>query len=115
MSRWGIDPPDEDAYDIRYDGTACADCGRPAVAWLCETCGDAREYWAVAAAMRLSQTAQTRPAVVDVALVPVSHLAGPVVDVALVPVSHLDADARFLKRMAKAILRADLTHVREVA
>ena len=29
MSRWSIDPPDDDAYDVRYDGTACEDCGRP--------------------------------------------------------------------------------------
>ena len=109
MSRWGIDPPDEDQYDIRYDGTACSDCGRPAVAWLCETCGDAREYWAAAAELRM---AETRPAVVEVALVPVFPNTNPaVVEVALVPADQV----RGLKRMAKAVLRADLTQIREVA
>jgi hypothetical protein len=43
MSRYGIDPPDDDAYDVQYDGTDCADCGAPSVAWLCETCSDRRE------------------------------------------------------------------------
>jgi len=118
VSRWGIDPPDDDAYDVRHDGTACEDCGRPSVAWLCETCSDARESWAAAAELRLSQTSQTRPAVVEVALVPVSPF-GPVVEVALVPTGSVRvltaSDARDLKRMARAFLRADLSNVKDVA
>ena len=136
MSRWGIDPPDDDAYDVRYDGTDCADCGGPSVAWLCETCSDQREAWAAATEMRIWQpaVADTQHSVawaLDVALVPVfpngyTH----VVEVALVPVvkqsGHIGdlrsgvqsiaaADGRFLKRMAKAILSADLTTIKEVA
>jgi hypothetical protein len=140
------DPPDDDAYDLKYDGTACEDCGRPSVAWLCESCSDARESWAAATAIRMSQTSQTRPAVIEVALVPTAsskNLLGPVVEVALVPRSQIDqltaaiadlerdlatlvaikqarhpiaeADARFLKRMAKAILTTDFSKVRDVA
>lgn len=108
MSRYGIDPPDDDAYDVKYDGTDCADCGRPSVAWLCETCSDQRESWAAAAQLRMAA------GVVEVALVPIQTGVNPhVVDVALVPVAQ--RDARCLKRMAKAILSADLTTIPEVA
>jgi hypothetical protein len=152
MSRFSLDPPDDDAYDVRYDGTDCADCGRPSVAWLCETCSDQREAWAEATEMRMTSgfassnekqkqeaaavsdgfvrlsatTGQTdqQPLVeqarwsVDVALVPVSTHAG-VVEVALVPTGSVRvltaADARELKRMARAFLAADLSNVKDVA
>jgi hypothetical protein len=137
-----FDPPDDDAYDIKYDGTACDDCGRPSVAWLCDDCSDQREYWAAAAEQRMTTAnymssthipeGKPGPAVVEVALVPVfPNGYNPVVEVALVPVvkqsgqvdekllfEHLPiaaADARFLKRMAKAILSADLSNIQEVA
>lgn len=152
MSRWSIDPPDDNAYDVRHDSD-CADCGRPAVAWLCEDCSDQRESWAAATEQRMatsgfassnegekpdvtavsdgpvrlsattSQTARQSlgeharssvPAVVDVALVPIQIGANPaIVEVALVPIAQ--RDARELKRMAKAILSADLTNIREIA
>jgi hypothetical protein len=137
MSRWGIDPPDDDQYDVAYDGTACEDCGGPSVAWLCEFCSDLRAFWAAAMEVRmakaarygsLSQTSQTRPAVVEVALVPVESTLNStgVVDVALVPVAKqfgqfdeklisAHSDARFLKRMAKAILSTDFSTIKEVA
>jgi hypothetical protein len=104
---WNIDPPDDDAYDVRYDGTDCADCGRPAVAWLCETCSDQRDSHTSALQLRMA-------GVVEVALLPLLPISrGPagVVEVALVPVDEV----RQLKRMAKAILSADLTNIREVA
>lgn len=142
MSRFGIDPPDDDAYDVRYDGTDCADCGRPSVAWLCETCSDQRDAHTSALEQRFPamHVMQERPAIlhtipvvdvalvpiqtgvnpaiVEVALVPISHLAGPVVECGLIPIvaAHVfDTDARFLKRMAKAILSADLSNVKDVA
>lgn len=113
MSRYGIDPPDDDAYDVQYDGTACEDCGRPSVAWLCETCSDRRESWAAATEIRMASVAKEVPAVVEVALVPVfpNRYNPAVVDVALVPVDEV----RQLKRMAKAILSADLMNVKDVA
>jgi hypothetical protein len=52
------------------------------------------------------------PVVVDVALLPVSENNG-VVTVALVPVSA--GDQAWLRRMAAAILAADLTTIKEVA
>ena len=114
MSRWSIDPPDDDAYDVQYDGTDCADCGGPSVAWLCETCSDRRDSWAAATELRMASLAKEVPAVVEVALVPVdTNNNAIVIDVALVPVAQ--RDARFLKRMAKAILAADLANIPEVA
>lgn len=120
MSRWGIDPPDDDAYDVKYDGTACEDCGAPAEAWLCEFCSDLRAFWAAAMEVRMAKAAryrsrsQPRPAVVEVQIIPTGiNSTGPVVEVALVPV--VNQDARDLKRMAKAILSADLTKIKEVA
>jgi hypothetical protein len=124
MSRWSIDPPDDDAYDVRDDGTACDDCGRPSVAWLCETCSDQREAWAAATALRMAETYQpvsTRlTGVVDVALVPIQTGVNPaIVEVALVPTGSVRvlsaADARDLKRMARAFLAADLSNVKDVA
>jgi hypothetical protein len=122
MSRFSIDPPDDDAYDVRYDGTACEDCGRPSVAWLCETCSDQRDAWAAATeakGMTSPHIPERTHAVVEVALVPIVEAAG-IVAVALVPVQmgvnpRPSSDARFLKRMAKAILSADLTNVKDVA
>lgn len=127
MSRFSLDPPDDDAYDVRDDAD-CADCGRPSVAWLCETCSDQREAWAAATELRLTAAMhimQERSAVVhtipvvDVALVPVSDVAG-VVEVALVPIMASvrvlsSDDARDLKRMARAFLAADLSNVKDVA
>lgn len=108
MSRYGIDPPDDDAYDVRYDGTDCTDCGAPSVAWLCETCSDRRDSWAAATELRMAA------GVVEVACIPVdTHASGPVVEVALVPIAARDGFA--LKRMAKAILSADLSNVKDVA
>jgi hypothetical protein len=128
MSRFSIDPPDDDAYDVRYDGTDCADCGRPSVAWLCETCSDQRDAHTSALEQRLATAtvipnhmiSNHTPAVVDVALVPVSrHALHGVVDVALVPIASVRvltaSDARELKRMARAFLAADLSNVKDVA
>lgn len=130
MSHWAIDPPDDDAYDVKYDGTACEDCGCPSVAWLCETCSDQRESWAAAAELRMmkgdlysSYIDPRVPAVVDVALVPNqggSNLDSTgVVEVALVPIASVSVlsahDARDLKRMARAFLSADLSNVKDVA
>jgi hypothetical protein len=133
MSRWAIDPPDDDAYDVRHDKTDCADCGRPAEAWLCETCSDQREAWAAATELRMAaiHVMQERPAlvnnipVIDVALVPIVQVGSTldstgVVDVALVPIQmgvnpQPAADARFLKRMARAILAADFSNIKDVA
>jgi hypothetical protein len=114
VSRWGIDPPDDNAYDVNYDGTACEDCGRPSVEWLCETCSDRRDAHTSALEQRLTQQA-----VVDVALVALSETNG-VVEVALVPreesVRVLTAqDGRELKRMVRAFLSADLSNVKDVA
>jgi hypothetical protein len=148
MSRFSLDPPDDDAYDdVRYDGTDCADCGQPSVAWLCETCSDQREAWAAATASRMATALpveipankistvlppSTNPHTandltkhdrsgwsVEVALVPVSMDAAGVVEVALVPIASVRvltaADARELKRMARAFLSADLSNVKDVA
>jgi hypothetical protein len=132
MSRWAIDPPDDDAYDVRHDKTDCADCGRPAEAWLCETCSDQREFWAAATAIRMAtadrpkdqpriQKVSIDTSVVEVALVPLSqNCDNPVVEVALVPIQtgvnpQPAADARFLKRMARAILAADFSNIKDVA
>jgi hypothetical protein len=128
MSRWGIDPSDDDAYDVKYDGTDCADCGGPSVEWLCETCSDQRDAHTSALERRLAMhMMQERPAlmhhspVVDVALVPVftNGYNPAVVEVALVPTGSVRVlsaqDARELKRMARAFLSADLSNVREVA
>ena len=128
MSRFSLDPPDYDAYDVRYDGTACEDCGRPSVAWLCETCSDQREVWAAATSSRLAKAhipssgsvAKEVPAVVEVALVPVSiNIDRSIVEVALVPIESVrvlsGTDARDLKRMARAFLSADLPNVKDVA
>jgi hypothetical protein len=122
VSRFSLDPPDDDAYDVRDDGTACEDCGRPSVAWLCETCSDQRDAHTSALQVRMA-------GVVEVQLVPVSTIStGPVVEVALVPIQtgvnpkpiasvHVlsATDARDLKRMARAFLSADLTNVKDVA
>ncbi len=115
MSRFGIDPPDDDAYayDVRYDGTACEDCGRPSVAWLCETCSDRRDAHTSALQRRMA-------GVVEVQIVPVrTNYPGPVVEVALVPIASVRVlsatDARDLKRMARAFLSADLSNVKDVA
>jgi hypothetical protein len=113
MSRFSIDPPDDDAYDVQHDGTACEDCGRPSVAWLCETCSDQRDAHTSALQVRMA-------GVVEVQLVPVSTIyTGPVVEVALVPIGSVRVltahDARDLKRMARAFLSADLSNVKDVA
>jgi hypothetical protein len=113
MSRFSLDPPDDDAYDVRYDGTDCADCGQPSVAWLCETCSDRRDAHTSALQVRMT-------GVVDVALVPMPTGVNPaIVEVALVPIGSVRvltaADARDLKRMARAFLSADLSNVKDVA
>ncbi len=120
MSRWSLDPPDDDPDGVAYDDTACEDCGRASVAWLCEDCSDQREYWAATMAVRIATADTYQPVstrltgVVEVALVPLSQSCdNPVVEVALVPIAPRDAFD--LKRMAKAILSADLTQIREVA
>ena len=57
MTRYALDPPDDDAYDVKYDGTACSDCGAPSVAWLCETCSDRRDTWVVSVQLRMQKAA----------------------------------------------------------
>ena len=59
MSRYSIDPPDDDAFDVKYDGTACEDCGQPSVAWRCDTCSDRRELWASTVELRMQKAALT--------------------------------------------------------
>jgi hypothetical protein len=128
MSRWGIDPPDDDPYGVAYDGTACEDCGRPSVAWLCETCSDQRESWAAATAIRLANAPGNNAivipasAVVEVALVPLESTVNStgVVEVALVPVVKQSGQfdemrISSIRRMAKAILAADFSNIKDVA
>jgi hypothetical protein len=102
----------------------CADCGEGFwsvdVATLCNACLDRRDAHADALELRMAKadvkmsTTALHPVsvVVDVALVPISgNPDNPVVEVALVPTT----DARHLRRMAQAILAADLTRVKDVA
>lgn len=129
MSRWSLDPPDDDAYDERPDAT-CDDCGidffgRAELGGICDACCNARDAWVDRLELRMLKADLTRlnPArygspVVDVAIVPLDPWApiGPVVEVGLVPIANSQhADARDLKRMATAILSADLSTIKEVA
>jgi hypothetical protein len=90
------------------------------VEWLCETSSDRRDAHTSALEQRLTPIG---PVVVDVALVPITEVAG-VVEVALVPlpVDNADSvrvltahDGRELKRMVRAFLSADLSNVKDVA
>lgn len=120
MSRFGIDPPDDDAYDLQPNAD-CEDCGlsysRAATdptTW-CDACSDRRDAWAEAIEVRMAKAAlgnKQVPVVVDVAIVPVSENNG-VVEVALVPVN--DQDGRALREIAAAVLAADLTTIKDVA
>jgi len=125
VSRWSVDDDDLDRWEPRPNA-ACSDCGddfvkAPAdVGNLCDPCMSLRDEHTSRVEIRMAKArlenaahdmrAEVQPVVVDVALVPVSSEGG-VVNVALVPTN----DARDLKRMAKAILAADLTTIKDVA
>jgi hypothetical protein len=80
MSRWDVDPPDDDRFDVRPNAT-CTDCG---VSYLkaerdptttCDECSDRRDAWAAVTELRMARAAipvagDPVPVVVDVALVP---------------------------------------------
>lgn len=119
MSRWDAESSD-DYYDepwARPGNATCSDCqadfwkGREDVGSLCDTCASLRDTHTSAVEIRMAQARLKASAVIEVAIVPVAGADGPVVDVALVPI----AEARDLKRMAKAVLAADLTNVKDVA
>lgn len=109
---------------------SCSDCGDlfvkgyDDVGSLCDVCCDQRDAHTEALERRLAagppaslvnQSPWFNAAgVVDVAIVPVSiDPAAGVVEVALVPMTAQDALG--LKRMAKAVLAADLTRIQEIA
>lgn len=57
MSRFGIDPPDDDAYEMRPNAE-CADCGvayakgeHDRSVW-CDPCSDRRDRWITAQEMK---------------------------------------------------------------
>lgn len=125
MSRFGIDPPDDDAYDVQPNAD-CTDCGiaygratNDPTTW-CDACSDRRDAWAEAIEVRMA-TARLKdtPVVVDVAIVPVSMDTAGVVEVALIPKSEIAIirrdDQDGLRRLATAVLAADLTTIKDVA
>lgn len=101
-----------------YVQASCVDCGADVVTdcdpdgALCDECEDKRERWAEQIAVRMAKATLSNaahnmrakgqpPVVVDVAIVPVSETHG-VVEVAL-------------RRLATAVLQADLTTIKDVA
>lgn len=143
MSRF--DDSDLDFSDELRPNATCDDCGidfsrakHDPGGW-CDACCALREAWADAYEIRMAKAtlpnsvslAKEVPVVVEVALVPKErHNNAIVIDVALVPVvkqsGQVDEklifedlvaqrDVSDLKRMAKAILSADLSTIREVA
>jgi len=126
MSRWNADS-DLDYYDEFWQprpNATCTDCGagfvkHPAdVGMLCDPCCSRRDEHTSAVEIRMAKAhlrvKEMAAGVIEVELIPVgTNCTGPVVDVALVPAG--DRDTRVLKRMAKAMLAADLTTIKDVA
>lgn len=111
-----------------YVESSCVDCGRDVVTdcdpdgALCDECDDKRERWAVQTERRMAKAVlparQGVPVLVDVAIVPRSERQG-VVEVALIPTNEIAIiqrdDQDGLRRMATAVLAADLTTIKDVA
>lgn len=118
MSRFDSDYDYFDQPWNRPGDATCSDCGadfskaREDVGSLCDTCCSLRDTHTSAVEIRMAQARLKAQAVIEVAIVPLGNkqVSG-IVDVALVPIS----EARELKRMAKAVLAADLTNVKDVA
>jgi hypothetical protein len=67
MSRYNLDPPDDDAYDVHLQANAtCTDCGADYVKALidpttwCDSCSDRRDRWVTAQEIRTMVTAVLR-------------------------------------------------------
>jgi len=111
-----------------YVQASCQDCGVDVVTdcdpegALCDECDEKRERWAEQTAVRMATAVlparQGVPVVVDVAIVQRSEQHG-VVEVQLIPKNEAPIipmdDQDGLRRMATAILAADLTTIKDVA
>ena len=63
MSRYRLDPPDDDAYEVRPELVSCTDCSAdfsraendPGT--LCDACSDRRDAWLASVELRMTSAA----------------------------------------------------------